>query len=150
MNRINRKLEYALIALKHMSAKSPGELSSAKEISEQHQCPFDATAKVMQVMASKGLLKSEQGVHGGYQIIRDLNKVSVHDLMEMIVGPVELARCLNSVEGEPPCDMVGACIIQSPMATLNSRLEQFYRSLSLADLLQIKDRAKGQEVRVGQ
>ena len=81
MNKINRKVEYALIALKHMRGKAPGELTSAKEISSIYGSPFDVTARVMQVLTQKNILRSEQGAHGGYQITKDLNRVSVYDLM---------------------------------------------------------------------
>lgn len=132
MNKINRKFEYALMALKYMSQKIPGELTSAKEVSDNFQTPFDATARVMQVMAQKNLLRAEYGASGGYQITRDLAKVSVHDLVEMIEGPTALVKCLHS---ETPCDIQNTCNIVSPVTQLNKKLNEFYQGLSLKDLL---------------
>jgi Rrf2 family nitric oxide-sensitive transcriptional repressor len=132
MNRIHRKIEYALIALRHMSQKGQGELTTAKEVAERYESPFDATARVMQIMAQKGLLRSEQGVAGGYLIIKDLNKVYLHDLIEMIQGPAKVARCLHK---DDPCEIRSTCNIVSPMSYLNQKLTDFYKSLSLRELL---------------
>jgi Rrf2 family transcriptional regulator, nitric oxide-sensitive transcriptional repressor len=142
MTRMNRKLEYALMALKHMSGKLPGELTSAKEVVEATGVPFDATARVMQLMASRGLLRSEHGAHGGYLIVRDLGKVSLFDLHEMILGPVEVARCLH---GGGICELESGCNIQSPISFLHRRMNDFYRGLSLAELLRLKDRESAKE-----
>ena len=139
MNKINRKLEYALIALKHMKTKSPGELSSAKEISQQFHIPFDATARVMQILAQKNILKSEQGVNGGYQIVKDLNKISLGELMEFILGPVFLAKCLHKEYlVESPCEVIEHCSIMSPMSTLNRKLNEFYNGIKVGELLDTK------------
>lgn len=133
MNKINRKLEYALMALKHMSKKIPGELTTAKEVSDAFHTPFDATARVMQQMAQKGgFLRAEYGVNGGYQITKDLAKVSMQDLVDVIEGPTALVKCLNN---EAPCEIKGTCNIVSPITQLNNRLTEFYKSLSLKDLL---------------
>ncbi len=137
MNKINRKLEYALIALKHMKTKSPGELSTAKEISLHFNMPFDATARVMQILAQKAILKSEQGVNGGYQIVKDLNKLSLGELMKFILGPVHLAKCLHR-EDASPCEVLEHCSIMSPMTTLNRKLNDFYDSINVGDLLEAK------------
>lgn len=136
MNRMNRKLEYALIALKHMSAKIPGQLTSAKEVVDATGVPFDATARVMQQMAHRGLLKSEHGAQGGYVIVRDLAKVNFHELHEIILGPIELVKCLH---GGGACGVQSQCNIQSPITNLNRRLEDFYRHLNLADILRLKE-----------
>ncbi len=53
MNKINRKLEYALMASAH-ELKILGELTTAKEVSDSFHTPFDATARVMQQMAQEG------------------------------------------------------------------------------------------------
>ncbi|AHZ85827.1 Rrf2 family transcriptional regulator [Bdellovibrio bacteriovorus] len=133
MNKINRKLEYALMALKYMSQKIPGELTTAKEVSDSFHTPFDATARVMQQMAQKGgILRAEYGANGGYQITKDLAKVSIHDLVEVIEGPTALVKCLHK---EAPCEIQGTCNIVSPITALNDRLTDFYKSLSLKELL---------------
>nr|BFD58051.1 hypothetical protein CKG001_01580 [Bdellovibrio sp. CKG001]BFD61478.1 hypothetical protein BdHM001_01590 [Bdellovibrio sp. HM001]BFD65210.1 hypothetical protein HAGR004_02320 [Bdellovibrio sp. HAGR004] len=133
MNKINRKLEYALMALKYMSQKMPGELTTAKEVSDAFHTPFDATARVMQQMAQKGgILRAEYGANGGYQITKDLAKVSIHDLVEVIEGPTALVKCLHK---EAPCEIQGTCNIVSPITDLNHRLTEFYKSLSLKELL---------------
>ena len=132
MNRINRKIEYALMALKYMSQKIPGELTTAKEVSEAFHTPFDATARVMQLMVQKNWLRSEQGALGGYQITKDLSKLNMQDLIEIIEGQTAIARCLNK---QNPCDIQTTCNIISPVAVINTKLSEFYQKLNLKDLL---------------
>lgn len=136
MNKINRKLEYALMALKHLSQKIPGELTSAKEVSDCFHTPFDATARVMQQMAQKGgILRAEYGATGGYQITKDLAKVTIHDLIEIVDGPTALAKCLHKPNKDETCDIQGTCNIVSPITNLNHKLMDFYKSVTLKDLL---------------
>ena len=142
MNKLNRKTEYALMALKYMSGKYSGQLTSAKEVCDATGGPFDAIARVMQIMAQKGLLKSEQGMHGGYLIVRDLSKVSFFDLIEMVLGPMGVAKCIQS---SAVCDLMDQCNIQSPVAILNRRLKEFYSNLSLQELLVSKSYKQKQE-----
>jgi Rrf2 family protein len=131
------------MALKVMAQKRPGELTSAKEIVEQTGCPFDATARVLQQMGQKGILRSEQGAQGGYHVVRDLAKVSLHELMELILGPISVAKCLN---GDERCDLKSRCNILSPVQVLNRKLSEFYQSLSVAELLRLKERSDEWEV----
>lgn len=132
MNKMNRKIEYSLMALKHMSQKRPGELTTAKEVAESYKAPFDATARVMQKMAQSGLLKSEHGAFGGYQIMRDLTKVTLLDLVNTVQGPTQITKCLHK---EEPCEIQPTCNIISPITQLNQRLNDFYRSVSIQDLI---------------
>jgi Rrf2 family nitric oxide-sensitive transcriptional repressor len=132
MNKLNRKLEYALMALKYLSQKIPGELTSAKEVSDSFKTPFDATARVMQAMAQKGLLRVEHGAMGGYQITKDLGKVTMLNLLEIVEGPTVMVKCM---EKENPCDMHGTCNIISPVQLLQHRLNEFYGNITLKELL---------------
>lgn len=135
MNRLNRKVEYALMALKVMASKQKGELTSAKEIVDQVGCPFDATARVLQVLAQKDILRSEHGARGGYSLNRDLGKISVFDLMESVTGPMEVAKCIHSEGG---CELLETCNITSPITSFNRKVRDFYRSVSVSELLEVK------------
>jgi Rrf2 family transcriptional regulator, nitric oxide-sensitive transcriptional repressor len=132
MNKVNRKLEYSLMALKHMSQKIPGELTTAKEVSECYQAPFDATARVMQIMAQKGLLKAEHGAFGGYVLTKDLSRVTLQDLIQIIQGPTKIAKCMHK---DDPCEIQAKCNIISPIHSLNSKLNEFYKSVILKEIL---------------
>jgi Rrf2 family protein len=131
MFKLHRKVEYALIALKHMSGKRPGELTSAKEIADNYGCSFDTTARVMQLLAQKGILHSTQGATGGYLILKDLAKLNIYDLCLILLGPVKLVKCLSATS----CVMESQCNIVSPMQILNQHLMDLYKKLSLRDLL---------------
>ena len=122
-----------MMALKHLAQKEPSELTPAAEISEKFGTPFDATSRVLQIMAQRGLLRSEQGAHGGYQIVKDLGVVTLFDLSEMILGPVEIVKCLQDNEGV--CDMSHSCNIKTPTQSLNQKFVNFYKSIPLKELV---------------
>ena len=136
MLRINRNLEYALIALKHMSSKGPGQLSSAREISLQYKTPFDTTAKIMQLLGRAQVLQSSQGVKGGYLLKRSLEEINFIELSEI----VEQKRFDFSCEdARGPCELIEVCNIRSPLKAINSRLVRFFSGMSLQELLRMED-----------
>lgn len=139
MIRLNRKVEYALMALKFMSRKPRAALTSAKEIAEALQIPFDATARVLQILAHHDVLFVVQGTQGGYRLKQDLGKVSLYKLVEVIEGPFEIARCLSDED----CDLVGHCNIQNPIQILNRKIADFYQGLNLAEVLRLRDGESG-------
>lgn len=132
MNRLNRQLEYGLMALKVLASRKSGEKISAKEIAEITGTPFDPMARVLQQLKAKGLLRGEQGVQGGYLLEKDLAQVSFHDFTASLLGETAVARCLHS---KSDCELISCCTIISPVHNLNRKLEEFYRSLSLKDIL---------------
>lgn len=134
MNKINRKVEYALIALKHMWSKPPGELTSAKEITNAYGCSFDVVSRVMQKLAQNEILHSSQGAYGGYMISRDLGRLSFRELEEIILGRTAVAKCLHTDSGTN-CEIRKTCNIVSPVTSLNRRLSEFYTQLTVAELL---------------
>ena len=131
-------MEYALISLRHMKQKEPGQLTTVKEICRSYGCSFDATSRVLQMMVQKGLLKSEQGAQGGYLIQKDLRKVSLHDLIEYVIGPISVVKCLDSGKGE--CDMENRCNVIAPLAYLNDQIIQFYKGISIDTMLSVPEK----------
>ncbi|HRZ40373.1 MAG TPA: Rrf2 family transcriptional regulator [Candidatus Omnitrophota bacterium] len=133
MFKINKKIGYALIALKHMSGKKPGQLTSAKEICDAYKVPFDPTARTLQIMTQHGILHAEQGAHGGYQIIKNLERVTLKDLNDILVGPLKITNCLT---GKPlSCPSAENCSMISPLLALNERVSKFLDQILISSLI---------------
>jgi len=130
MIKINRKVEYALMVLKLMQGKGPQELTTAREVCDHFQTPFDTTAKVMQLMNSAGILHSQKGVKGGYSLARDLNQVTYMELVQLIEGRNFILDC-----HEGPCELMHTCNITQPIKRLNDYLINIFKSLSISELL---------------
>ncbi len=130
MIKINRKVEYALMVLKLMSDKGAQELTTAREVCDRYETPFDTTAKVMQLMNSTGILQSQKGVKGGYHLARSLEKITYFDLVEMIEGKSFMMDC-----HEGPCELIHKCNISQPIKRLNDYIINIFSSLTLNELL---------------
>ncbi len=130
MIKINRKVEYALMVLKLMQDKDTADLTTAREVCDQYELPFDTTAKVMQQMNGAGILHSHKGVKGGYTLARDLSSISYIELAELIEGKSFMMDC-----HEGPCDLFHSCNISQPIKRLNDYILNIFRSLSLQELL---------------
>lgn len=136
MFKINRKIEYALIALKYMSSKSPGQLTSAKEICDIYQTPFDPTSRVLQLLTQHSVLQAEQGAKGGYQIVKDLSAISMRELCKIIIGPIEIASCFHGDYSH--CDITSTCQIIAPMLNLNENIKELFEKIMVSDLIESK------------
>lgn len=135
MIKINRKVEYALMVLKTMKEKDALELTTAREVCDAYNTPFDTTAKVMQQMNSAGILHSHKGVKGGYTLARNLSSVSYIELVELIEGKSFMMDCHDRGDAHGPCELIHKCNISQPIKRLNDYLINIFNSLSLNELL---------------
>ena len=131
MVKMNRNIEYALMALQFIKGQGQSRPVSVKEICEKLSSPFDSTSRVLQKMSRSAWLKSAQGANGGYLLDDELfSTVSLHDLVELISGGLKLVKC---IDGE--CEFTGSCNIQTPVNRLNNGLMGYYKTVLVKDLL---------------
>jgi len=131
--KVNRKVEYGLVALKHMLAKPKGQLTSVREICDHYGTPFDPVAHVLRILSAGGLVQSEQGAHGGYRLVEDMRNINLAQFIEMVEGHLAFADCLRDEECR--CNLIERCNIISPMQVLNNKLLDFFKSVSLREML---------------
>lgn len=133
MLKISKKVEYALIGMLHMSMKKQEELTTAKELSACYNIPLDLMGKVLQRLAKTGLIRSEQGVKGGYQLNIALPEMSIGTILQVVDGPVKIVNCIR-LEDHLNCEQESHCIIRNPMLVIQERLDDFFKNLSLQDI----------------
>ncbi|MCO4794521.1 MAG: Rrf2 family transcriptional regulator [Bacteriovoracaceae bacterium] len=132
MLKINKKVEYALMTLKFIASKEDNELTSAREICERFNTPFDTTAKVMQKMNAAGILNSVKGIKGGYSLNQKLSDITYMQLTTLIEGQ-NFGRVCETDKGL--CENYDCCNIIHPIEQLNRILSDFLKELTLDDLL---------------
>lgn len=142
MLKLNRKVEYGLMALKHMQGKPTGELTSVREICATYGTPFDPLAHVLRTLNANGVLKSEQGAHGGYRLNENLQNISLAQFIEMVDGKMAWTDCAREPE-DCKCGLQGTCNIISSMRGFGERLLAFFESVTVAELLQVNGGSMG-------
>ncbi len=133
MIRFSKKVEYALMALKFISASSP-RLVTAREIADKVNIPYDLLSKILQRLKSEKILTSTQGTHGGYILANSPDKIFLQDIMKAIDGDRALTECLVAgKEGE--CNLEESCSIKSPVSKLQKEVEDLFRTKTISDFV---------------
>jgi Rrf2 family protein len=130
MLRLSKKADYALMALQHL-ARRGDQSSSAREIAEQYDIPIELLAKVLQRLTRRGLLASQQGTRGGYQLARPATAISVADVIQAIDGPVTVTACSTT---EATCEQFAKCNIRDPLWRVKERILSALGTCTVSEL----------------
>src|SRR5713101_4393487 len=131
MLRLSKKADYALMAMKHMAVRADRGSSSAREIAERYSIPIELMAKVLQRLVRRGLLRSQQGTRGGYQLARLPGQISVADVIQAIEGPVTVTACSTD---EGPCEQFSKCNVRDPLIKVRERILTALGECTIAEL----------------
>ena len=131
MLKLTRKLEYALIALRHMQMKGES-LSSTKEIAETYSIPKELLAKTLQQMARLDYIDAVQGSHGGYKIHSSMSDISLTQFIEDLEGPLGMVDCIV----ESDCIQLNTCNIRKPINQINENIRSVFSNINLSEITQ--------------
>lgn len=130
MIKINKKVEYSLMVLKHMGlGQNCDKIFTAKEICKLYSIPFDTTSKILQILNRHKIVASTKGINGGYTMSQDLSQINFLFLSEIIEGKKHTRNC-----SEQKCSLLSTCNITGPITEINKHLYNFFESLTLDQL----------------
>jgi len=155
MIKLNRTTEYGLIALRHISRKrisDPQGITSAREIADYYELPFEITAKTLQKLKERGFIHSAQGARGGYTLQRELEDITLAEFLESMEGPQSVVACvpfagpgapspifskkpaIRTSSNDCECEYSGKCEIKGLMTGLNQKVFEFLAGIRLAEI----------------
>jgi len=130
MLKITRKVEYALIALRHLQQLEKGQLSSARSMASIYGIPQELLAKILQKLAKKNIVKAIKGPSGGYKISSDPNKINMTEFFEIMEGPMGIMDCYFDTQ----CEQLNGCTIREPIVRINDSIRSMFNNMTLADI----------------
>ncbi|QBN18607.1 RrF2 family transcriptional regulator [Flavobacterium nackdongense] len=106
----SKTCEYAIRATIYIATQSyENKRVTIKEIAENIDSPLSFTAKILQVLAKKGIVQSIKGIGGGFEIPKeDIKKISLSQIVTAIDGDVIFTGCglgLHHCSQERPCPL---------------------------------------------
>jgi Rrf2 family protein len=131
--KLNRKTEYALMALQHLARAERGRFASVHEIAQVTRIPEVLLAKILQRLKRAGVLDSTQGSAGGYALVRDTGSITFFDFLQLFEEQTGLVECVSSHHSA--CTMHDVCEIRGPLSALNDTILAQLRHLTLTDVL---------------
>ena len=95
--RITQESDYALRILTALAAHDA--VIDAKTLSAETSVTPRFTLKILNKLVLGNFVTSFKGAHGGYRLKLSPAEITLRRVIELIDGPIVLARCLESSEG---------------------------------------------------
>ena len=89
---ISPTAEYALRAIVYLASKQ-GEPQTNQQIAEITKVPSAYLSKVLQALGRAGLLTSQRGLGGGYRLTRDMDEITMLDVVNSVDPVQRIRRC---------------------------------------------------------
>jgi Rrf2 family protein len=131
MFRLSKKTEYAILAMQYLASRK-SSLVSAKEISAALDISFEFLSKSLQALMKAGLVKSQQGIRGGYYLTRNPEDITLMNVTDALNEKTSVVECQ---EGEEDCDRVEYCTLRSPMNVIQMKIDGIFKQMTISDLL---------------
>lgn len=135
MFQLSKKVEYGLIAIRHMASGSGRRMFTAKEIADSYHIPYELLAKVMQRLVKEGFISSTQGVHGGYVLARNPNQIKVIEIINAIEGKTNVTIVQCEADGPTDCIIHTTCTIKDPLVKLQESINKVFEDLSITQMI---------------
>jgi FeS assembly SUF system regulator len=130
MLRLRRLTDYGTVILAHLAATRE-TWSTVGSISQATRIPQATVGKLLKQLSHHGLVISQRGTHGGYQLARDPKAISALEILESLEGRIAVTDCSP---GRGFCSHTGYCRVRTPWQTINEALRRTLVTISLAEL----------------
>jgi len=131
MLRMGKLTDYGIVLMSYLASKTYQQ-HSAQTLSEAVSMPLPTVRKVLKVLTHSGLLMSERGAQGGYNLSRNPKQISVAEIITAIEGPIALTECVSD---ESHCEQESHCSVQTNWAQINDAVFHALDEVKLADML---------------
>ncbi|MFA7314684.1 MAG: Rrf2 family transcriptional regulator [Candidatus Magasanikbacteria bacterium] len=128
---INRQSDYAIqliVALSKFTRENP---LSLKKFSIESNISFLFLQRIVRSLKNGGLVDSNRGMYGGYFLKRDIEKITVKQIMEAVDGPLGVAACFRG----HICPRAKTCSSKQVLNNINLQLNKILSTMVVADYI---------------
>jgi Rrf2 family protein len=135
---ITREADYAVRCVLFLSQEA-GRTVSANEISESMTVSRSFLAKILQRLSKSRIVRSTQGIAGGFELVNKPDKVNILEVIEAIQGPAAVNVCAID---EHNCDLSSTCPVHPVWVELREDIENKLKNESFAGLIRRRQKCE--------
>ncbi|HOI82815.1 MAG: Rrf2 family transcriptional regulator [Campylobacterales bacterium] len=130
---LTKASEYALLSILCISDRK--EPIDVENLSVSLAISRSFLAKILQKLTKAGILKSFKGVKGGFILAKEVQEISILDIIRAVEdNPATVFEC-TSDSGVCPSNRVTACGIWPTLNKLQLKIDDFLSQITLQDIL---------------
>ncbi|MGM0366556.1 MAG: RrF2 family transcriptional regulator [Actinomycetota bacterium] len=131
MKLITRDTDYAIRALKKIGEESNAVYPVA-ELAEKLKIPRPFLRKILQKLASEGIMNSYKGKGGGFSLARDVDDIYVTQVMEAFQGEFELSECIFK---KGICPSADSCVMRKKIMSIQDLVQNELEKITIGQLI---------------
>jgi Rrf2 family protein len=128
--RISTKGRYSLEALLYMALLPDGDYTSTRSIAENTGISDGYLEQLFIPLRKAGIVQGIRGPQGGYLPGREIDQITVGDILRAVEGSLEPVDCVTSTD----CPVRGSCISRHTWSELYEEITDCVDSITLKDL----------------
>jgi Rrf2 family protein len=133
--RITTQAEYGLICALHLARRLTDGPVTGHDIAAAERLPGDYVEQIMLKLRRADIVKSTRGAHGGYQLARAPERITVRDVIAASEHSTFEVHCTSHPVEEERCSPSHDCSIRPVWMLLQRRIDDVLESVRLSDLL---------------
>lgn len=124
-----RASEYALLGLIYIAGKDKPQ--DVETMAAELEISRSFLAKILQILAKDGLLKSYKGARGGFRLVKNPEDYTLKEIVDSAEKKeVSIFECSHGV-----CPSDKKCYMMPVLQSLQVKMNEHLSSISLADVL---------------
>ncbi|HWU67867.1 MAG TPA: SUF system Fe-S cluster assembly regulator [Stenotrophobium sp.] len=130
MLKLGKLADYATMLMTAM-ARMPAQVYTAHDLATRTHVAAPTTAKLLKLLSKAGLIESLRGVHGGYRLSREPQRITVAEIVNAVEGPIAVTECS---ERHSDCSIEASCTTRANWRLINSAIRQALEAVTLAQM----------------
>ena len=134
--RITLESDYALRILTALATFDG--ITDAKTLSEDTSVTLRFTLKILHKLVQGDFISSYKGANGGYKLKKSPVQITLKSVIELIDGPIVIARCVGTGEECSLNHDKSSCIYHHIFDTISLDVAKKLSAITIADVLNKK------------
>ncbi len=130
--RISTRVRYGVRLMLELALHNNQGPIFLKDIARRQDISEKYLSQIIIPLRTAGLVKSFRGAHGGYELKRPPEEITLRDVVEALDGEFTLVECLAHPEA---CDRVGHCVTQQVWRRLGQVMAETLEKVTLKNLV---------------